>query len=531
MNTRRLITLMLLAFIGWSAQAQTKFQKCIGGALGNDYALGAKQTSDGGYIVGGYTNSFGAGLNDAYLIKLTASGDTSWIKTYGGTSDDNALCVIPTNDGGYILAGQTYSFGLISSNVFIIKTNSMGDTLWTRIYGGNYVCVANAIEQTADSGYVIAVTTYRTSNPCAEIIKVDGSGTLQWSQILLNNGSSYIAQDVHQTSDGGYIVLGSATSITSGNYKYFMVKLGSAGDTLWTKTYGGSGIDVGSSIQQTSDHGYIMIGYSNSFGAGGYDIYVIKTDSIGNATWAKTYGGLFDESGASIKQTPDGGYILLGSTKSFSAGGYDVYLIKINSSGVPTWSKTYGGSADDVGYSVNLTSDGGYIIAGYNSSFGAGFADVFVIKTDANGNSGCYQNTASTAFATANTVSYNYIPILQSTEVSGNPAPIIGGGATISDLCNNAGILQITNETSITIAPNPFTNQAVLTLNGSYHNPSLLIYNIMGQEVEMQSITSLHANGNKQFTINRNNLPTGMYFYIVMEENKEVIGVGKMLVE
>ncbi len=156
-------------------------------------------------------------------------------------------------------------------------------------------------------------------------------------------------------------------------------------DTLWTKAFGGTNEDYGRSVQETSDGGYIIAGYTKSFGAGSYDVYLIKTDANGDTTWTKTYGGSNIDQGYSVEQTSDGGYIIAGNSKSFGAGLDDVYLIKTDANGDTTWTKTYGGSNIDQGYSVEQTSDGGYIIAGYTKSFGAGSYDVYLIKTDANG--------------------------------------------------------------------------------------------------------------------------------------------------
>ena len=154
----------------------------------------------------------------------------------------------------------------------------------------------------------------------------------------------------------------------------------------WEKIYGGTSDEWGFSIQQTNDGGYIITGYTNSFGNGTEDLYLIKTDNNGDSLWSKTFGATNGEEGSSVQQTNDGGYIITGSTQSFGNGGYDVWLIKTDGNGDSLWTKTYGGIDDDHGSSVQQTNDGGYIITGYTSSFGNGDIDIYIIKTDGNGN-------------------------------------------------------------------------------------------------------------------------------------------------
>ena len=196
------------------------------------------------------------------------------------------------------------------------------------------------------------------------------------------------ASSVQQTSDGGYIVAGKTYSFGAGWYDIFFIKTDASGNVQWTKTYGGTDWDDAYSVQHTSDGGYIVAGETYSFGAGWSDIFFIKTDASGNVQWAKTYGGTNYDEAYSVQQTSDGGYILAGYTQSFGAGYGDIFLVKTDANGNVQWAKTYGGTSSDWASSVQQTSDGGYIVAGYTSSFGAGWSDIFLIKTDANGNIG-----------------------------------------------------------------------------------------------------------------------------------------------
>lgn len=190
---------------------------------------------------------------------------------------------------------------------------------------------------------------------------------------------------VQETKDGGYIIAGGTKSFGAGGWDVYLVKTDSLGDTLWTRTCGGTNGDGGYSVQQTSDRGYIITGHTYSFGAGWDDVYLIKTNASGDTLWTKAYGGVDWDYGYSVQQTTEGGYIIAGITESFGSGWGSVYLIRTNASGTLLWSRIYGGTADDEGKSVQQTRDGGYIIAGKTTSFGAGGNDAYLIKTDSSG--------------------------------------------------------------------------------------------------------------------------------------------------
>jgi hypothetical protein len=365
--------------------AQTSWWRTYGGTNA-DEGHSVQQTSDGGYMIAGSTSSFGAGSYDVYLIKTNAQGDTLWTRAYGGTNDDGGWSAQQTSDGGYIIAGYTWSFGAGGVDVYLIKTDASGDTLWTRTYGGTSLDGCSSVQQTSDSGYIIAGLTmsFGAGSFDVYLIKTTASGDTVWTRTY--GGMSWDGGYwVQQTSDGGYIIAGWTEA---GGTDVYLIKTDASGDTLWTRAYGGASEDDGNSVWQTSDGGYIIAGETWSFGAGTPDhanVYLIKTDTAGDTLWTRTYGGPNDDYSYSVHQTSDGGYIILGRTWSYGAG-CDVYLIKTDASGDTLWTRTCGGTYDDWGYSVQQTSDSGYIIAGYTQSFGAGSYDVYLIKTDANGN-------------------------------------------------------------------------------------------------------------------------------------------------
>ena len=368
--------LVFVSIMGANAHAQITFKKTFGG-VSEDVGYYVVQTNDGGYIISGWTASVGTD-SAVYLLKTDQNGNETWTKTLDGIGADVSLCVQQTSDGGYILTGWTVSSG-ISADVYLIKTDENGDTTWTRTYGGITSDKGRAVQQTSDGGYIIAGETFLG----VYLIKTDVLGVVAWEKtfggLLFDFG-----YDVQQTTDGGYIVTGYTQELT-GFYNVYLIKTDANGDSAWTKSYGGATFDYGLSVDQTSDGGYIITGNTDSFGAGAEDVYLIKTDANGDTVWTKTFGGPDSDVGYSVRQTIDGGYIIGGLTGSSATMDFDVYLIKTDAGGNETWSRTFGGAGNEQCYTVQQTSDGGYILSGQASSFGAGDADAYLIKTDASG--------------------------------------------------------------------------------------------------------------------------------------------------
>ncbi len=382
-----LLTVLCVLFLVSTAIAQepgdTLWTRTYGGS-DNDVGYSVQQTSDGGYITAGYTQSFGAGYEDFYLVKTDSLGDTVWTRTYGGSDGDYAHSVHQTTDGGYIIAGGTYSFGAGEADFYLVKTDPLGYTLWTVTEGGSNHDYAHSVQQTTDGGYIVtgATNSFGAGDYDYYVVKTDSLGGTLWSRTYWGSGDDY-ARSIQQTSDGGYIVAGYTNSFGAGLYDFYLVKTDSIGNTLWTRTYGGSGDDYARSVQQTIDGGYIVAGYTRSFGAGLYDFYLVKTDSLGIPQWTKTYGGDSHDRAYCVQQTTDGGYIVAGHTFSFGAGNSDVYLVKTDANGYTLWTRTYGGIQRDRGYSVVQTTDGGYIAAGATRSFGAGGMDMYLVRVAA----------------------------------------------------------------------------------------------------------------------------------------------------
>ena len=375
-----LYTLLLtIPFIGFGQG----FEKTFGGA-NFDLGYSIQPTSDGGYIITGSTESYGNGDTDVYLIKTDANGDSLWTKTFGGPRQDYGSSLQLTSDGGYIITGRTeYANG--DKDVYLIKTDANGDSLWTKTYGGTSVDFGLFVQEATDGGFIIAGATESYGNGGRDVylLKTDINGTEQWAQTF--GGSVFdVGNCVQQTTDGGYVIVGGTNSFGNGDRDAYLIKTDGNGVEQWNQTFGGVEFDVGNSVKQTSDGGYIITGRTASFGAGNKDVYLIKTDGSGTEQWYKTFGGPSFDLGTAVQQTPDGGYVICGGTDSFGAGARDAYLIKTDSNGTELWNETLGGANFEIAYYMQLTSDGSYIIVGGTDSYGAGDRDVFLIKKEAN---------------------------------------------------------------------------------------------------------------------------------------------------
>jgi len=351
-----------------------------------DEGYSIQQTSDGGYIVLGLGDSYTYGNDDFAIYKLNSSGNKVWFKHYGGTDPDWGWSIQQISGGGYIAAGTSRSYSYGSGDFAIYKLNSGGNKIWFKHYGGIGDDQPYSTQQISDGGYILAGKTnsYTYGGYDIALYKLNSSGNKVWFKHY-GGTQSDVANSIQQTSDGGYIVAGNTQSYSHGNSDFAIYKLDSNGNKIWFKHYGGSNTDVASSIQQTSDGGYIVAGYGNSYTYGGHDFAIYKLDSSGNKVWFKHYGGTATDRGNSIQQTSDGGFIITGDTQSYSHGSYDCAIYKLDSIGNKVWFKHYGGSLIEEGQSIRQTSDGGYIVAGVTESFSYGNEDFAIYKLDSNG--------------------------------------------------------------------------------------------------------------------------------------------------
>ena len=357
------------------------------------------ETSDGGYILAGSTGKLTPGSDDALLIKTDENGNTEIDETFGGPNLDQVRSVIQTEDGGYALAGRTESFASDGFDAWLIKTDSDGNEQFNKTFDREDGDEVNSVVQTSDGGYALAGTTQSLGSGTGDawLIKTDSDGNKEFGRTYGGSGFE-VWESITETSDGGYALAGRTESFGSGDSDAWLVKMDASGTMQFNETYGGTDFEAAESVDQTADNGYVFSGETRSFGSGISDAWLVKTDASGTEQFSETYGGADVDGARSVTET-SGGYALAGSTKSFGSGDFDAWLVETDESGTERFNQTYGGSAEDIAYSVVETPVGGYAIGGYTFSFGSAFdSDAWLIETV-----GTSENTSPSA-------SFSYSP-------------------------------------------------------------------------------------------------------------------------
>jgi len=337
---------------------------------------------------------------------LEANGTIQWQRAYGGNGYDMARSIQQTSDGGYIVAGESSSFGS-STEAWVLKLDGNGGITWQNLYGGSGNDVAYSIQQTPDGGYIVAgeTTSYGADGVDALVFKLKSDGTIDWWNSY-GGANDDRARSIQQTSDGGFIVAGETNSFGVGDLDIWVLKLNASGTVQWQKTYGGTKDDAAYSVQQISDGGYIVAGGTTPDASILNDVFLLRLDTSGAVVWQNTYGGDNDDVGYSVQQTSDGGYIVAGKTSSFRNIFGDIWVLKIKSNGDIDWQKTYGGNDSNSAVAIRQAADGRYVVAGETAYFGAGDADVCVLKLEPTGEIGSGSTLISTSTATAATAGF-----------------------------------------------------------------------------------------------------------------------------
>jgi hypothetical protein len=497
-----------------------------------------------------------------------------WQKSYGGKYGDIANVIRQTTDGGYIVAGYTSSndgdvigfsggewgAGTGNSDCWVFRIDASGEFKWGKCLGASWIDEATDVRQTSDGGFAIAGWGNCGVCPYAYYLyKLDGGGKLKWTKFY--GGTQEYASSMHQTKDGGFILTGTSYSISgqvTGHHgdattsDFWVVKTDTVGDIQWQKSYGGSANETATTITPTNDGGYILAGHSQSNDGdvtghhgtsclfNGYcnDIWIVKIDSDGNIQWQKSLGGTDEDEAADVQQTTDGGYIVAGSVKSNDGdvigthpgpviATNDYWLVKLDNSGSIQWQKTYGGTADDVAHSVIQTSDGGYIVAGKSLSSNGdvtglhGNFDYWLVKTDNKGKliwEKCYGGSLpEEAFCIQQTSDNGFVLAGSSFSPVGGDITQALGGSDVWIVKVAGGATEIANEASennFYIYPNPAENKLFVN-NSSLKGGELMITDMLGCRL----IDSQFGPNNVKTSVNISGLPSGVYLVIIKSDH------------
>lgn len=470
---KNILSLILLFFSSMAVEAQPaiQWQRCLGGS-GYEFAHCVRQTSDGGYIMAGYTTSNDGnvsgnhGAEDFWIVKLDANGNIQWQKCIGGTNDEEANAIEQTSDGGFIIAGYTLSSdGDVNGNqgqedAWIVKFSSTGIIQWQKCIGGTESDRANSVIQTADGGYAVAGFTFSNNGDVSGnhgendflVFKLDAGGNLLWQKCFGGTESEY-ANSIQESSSGGFIVAGYTysddgdVSGNHGSYDSWIIELTSTGIMLSQKCLGGTAIEFANEVQSVNSGGIIVVGntgsnngdVSGNHGTNGtYDQWIVRLNSSNGIIWQKCLGGTDEDVAFSFQQTNDGGFVIGGNAWSMngnvinSHGNSDFWVVKMDIAGNIQWQKCLGGSSFEMARSIRQTTDGGYIVSGFTLSDNGdvsgnhGFYDAWVVKLTAvtiplpielisfQG----YKQQCSTIlnWSTASEINNNYFTIFRSTD-------------------------------------------------------------------------------------------------------------------
>jgi hypothetical protein len=527
-----LLSALLLVSFGCIKSQTVTYQEAIGYGI-YDVGTSVIQTNDSGYIICGKTIPQLSPWFHIFLIKLNSAGDTLWTKVLTTNINGENIEIESsrqTNDNGFILFGSL-SYGN-HAGIYCLKLDPLGNIQWQSIFRKSAVTVwvtqfGTCVYQTSDGGYIASGTSQVWGPDTmllseAFLVKTNAIGDTLW---IKSYGGTYFetGNSVIQTANNGYILAGSTSETThsfvTDSLDVFIVRTNSGGDTLWSKRYGGNDNEWANSIQQSNDNGYIIAGTTTSFGAGNKDIYLIRTDANGNVMWSKTYGGAGDEEGNSVQLTDDGGYIITGSTTSFGAGSTDAYLIKTDSSGNLIWSKTFGeAGGTNEGLDVKQTNNGGFVLTGSSFSVG-GYLSVLYIKTDEQGISTCNQVNPATITTSVASQSFRVAPVVSIggwySVIPDFLIPPFRGG-TITN-CLPVSIDEASSDPdNISIFPNPTSGNFTINLVAEIQKGNLEIYNMQGEMIFKKQI----ANQSK-IDISLKSVSAGIYLLKLSDHEKQ----------
>lgn len=531
-TTSSAFILALILLCSHTFFAQTTFQRSIGGSY-LDVGYSVIQASNGDYIVGGATVSYSESYAACYLIRLTPEGDTVWTKVFESQTESSAdflFTLIETSDGALVHGGNGFDiFGEGTYGTYLSKVDGNGDLLWLSEMDHPGHRRLNAVLETPDKGFIVAGYTDTTEfNTEIKIwlSKTNDMGINEWSYWYGGDGEDEgEARGLVVLDDGSFVAGGFTNAFGAGNSDMFLMKVDNLGVLKWSKTYGSEYYETARSLTRTNDGGFALAGRFRTDLIQNYDMCLIKTDNNGDTLWSKNYGGPGDDVANCVKLTSDGGFILVGSTLDTNLGTKDFYVVKTDGNGTLLWSRAFGGEEDDEAYSVEQSTDGDYIIAGVTNSYGAGDSDIYVVKIDANGDGICN-------LIEMETIETRIFPIVSKPTFLAHSHPLDHIATSVSvTFGGEMGIPCLLDEINEPVAsknthiyPNPLIANATIVLDEVLEGASFELFDIMGKKVKHLSLNQSRT------ALTKDNLKSGVYIYQIRNRNS-VIGRGILYIK
>lgn len=488
------IIFVLFKLLSFS-QNDTAYIHTFGGAE-NEKLFQIKEASSNTFISVGYTGTYGHGNSDIYLLKTDSVCNKIWSKYIGGPGVDWGHSVVPTSDNGFAIAGYTNSYGAGGYDMFIVKTDSVGELLWKKTFGGSDWDFGYSIKETSDGGLLIAGKTYSYGSGGADayIIKTDNSGNVVFENTYGGTGED-VANDIIIDSDGNYVFIGETSSVGNGKTNLLLQKINSSGNEIWAKSFGDSLNEVGYSLVQTQDYGYAMAGYCESYTAeGDKEIFNIKADSSGAFMWQQVYGhATLPDEAKTVFELPTGELLYSGYTSN-GAGGTDVFAFIASSGGWWTpASASYGAAKDEMAYSAIYAANKSFYLAGFTESaaWSSGLADAMIILNDT---------------------------------IKSGPIQFV---SLYDDFTLGADENALYSK-HMSIYPNPFTDNTSIYFPHEI-NPSEIILNVF--DATGRCVNLIESRSNNRIDISFNNLDGGIYFISVYSKENTLLGTGKLIVQ
>lgn len=582
-NLYLLFLAAITCFNSFGQAPSIQWEKSYGGS-NDEFAMSIQLTADSGFIIAGWTKSNDSevsgnhGNRDYWIVKINGSGGIQWRKTLGGSLDDIGYSVHQTSDGGYIVAGASYSsdgdltYNHGGSDIWIVKLNDTGDIQWQRSLGGSTDEWCYYAQQTLDGGYIVAGMSFSNDGDVSGnhggednwIVKLDDTGAIQWQKCLGGSADDQ-CYSIQQLPDSSYILAGLSTSNDGqvsgnhGNWDCWIVKLSDTGTIQWQRSFGGTGADVAHSIQRTGDGGFIFAGSSSSNDGdvsgnhGSMDFWIVKLSDTGAIQWQKSLGGSNSDQGWSISQAEGDGYIASGQSWSndgdvtVNHGNSDYWVLKINDTGAVLWQKSLGGTGMDQAWPIHQISGDEYITCGGSNSYDGdvtgnhGALDYWVVKLHCGLHAGVITGLSSLCMTDTLTLTDTASGGIWS--VSNSHATVAGGTVTgitpgidtvfytVTTTCGSAvtsftiTVNSCPTENNIiapaivTVYPNP-TN-GIIDITGTM-NATTKIYTLLGQQIKEARNTN---------NISITEFPTGMYFVRVFDEQGALLKQEKIIKE